>query len=298
MIRRTAHSMRFLRSIWFAAVCLLPASVRGQPASHELRVITYNVKSASGYGTADGMTATARFRLMGEEIATYHPDVFVLQEPGFRADLYDTLVAAMGSNYRYYVLKCPDDQERKRVGLLVVNTAVIVDSIDHCIQGDDPEAGLLFNHWACASLTFQGFSLVVYGFKLAPRDRAKTRRRQIDLLTPYLRKDVAQARAVIVAADLNHRPFDPEYDRWMSLGLVDAFDSLARGDGFTKMDELGDDPLVPYRRIDYLLLSTTLAQRQDHSSRVLHENFFVPDPPHRRWSLSDHLPVMAVFSIP
>ncbi len=84
----------------------------------------------------------------------------------------------------------------------------------------------------------------------------------------------------------------------MSLGLVDSYDSLTRGKGFTKMDELGDDLLVPYRRIDYLLLSTKLAQRQETPSRVLHEGFFVPAPPIRQWSLSDHLPVLAVFKIP
>lgn len=290
--------MKSLRSVWLVSVFLLPASAWGQPAFHELRVITYNIKSGSGYGTADSLTASARLRLIGEEMARYAPNVLVLQEPGTQPALYDTLAAAMGDGYRYYVLRCPDDQERKRVGLLVVSPSVAVDRIDHCIRGDDPEADQLFNHWGRAALTFRGASLIVYGFKLAPRDRSETRRRQIDLLTPYLEKDVAQARAIIVAADLNHRPFDPEYERWLSLGLVDSFDSLAQGDGFTKMDELGENPLVPYRRIDYLLLSPGIAKWQVVSSRVLHERFFVPNPPHRRWSLSDHLPVMATFNVP
>ena len=279
-------------------ILLVSTMAWGQDPPAELRVITYNLRSGRGYGEYDGKTAGERFRMIGREIARYQPDVLVLQEPGSEPDLYDTLVAAMGSNYRYRVLKCPDNQDRKRVGLLVVSQQIVVSRIDHCILGDDPEADQLFNHWARIALTLEEYPLIVYGFKLAPRDRSETRRRQINLLTPYLRKDLEQQRALIIAADLNHRPFDPEYRRWMLLGLVDSYDSLTRGKGFTKMDELGDDLLVPYRRIDYLLLSTKLAQRQETSSRVLHEGFFVPAPPTRQWSLSDHLPILAVFKIP
>ena len=290
--------MKPLLSAWLVCVFFIPLLSRGQQISPPLCVITYNLKSGQGYGEPDGKNPVERFRLIGEEIGKYAPDVLVIQEPGSTPALYDTLVAAMGSQYRYQTLKCPDYQDNRRVGLLVVSPRVTIDSIDNCIQGDGPEATHLFNHWARISLAFQGYPLVVYGFKLAPRHRRETRRRQINLLEPYLEKDITDHWAIIVAGDLNHRPFDVEYRRWMSLGLTDSFDSLAQGDGFTKMDELGEDILVPYRRIDYLLISPELARRLKVSSQVLHENLFVPDPPSRRWSLSDHLPMMAVFEIP
>ncbi len=190
-------------------ILLVSTLAWGQDPPAELRVITYNLRSGRGYGDPDRKTAGERFRLIGEEIAMYRPDVLVLQEPGSEPGLYDTLVAAMGSSYRYRVLKCPDDQDQRRVGLLVISPQVLVSHIDHCIQGDDPEADQLFNHWARIAMTFKEYPLIVYGFKLAPRDRSETRRRQIDLLTPYLERDLAQAQAVIVAGDLNHRPFRP-----------------------------------------------------------------------------------------
>lgn len=233
--------------------------------------------------------------MIGKEVSRYNPDLLVIQEPGSEASLYDTLIVAMGSQYRYKLLKCHNYQESNRVGLLVVSDRVTVDSIDHCIRGDDPEIDELFNHWARIVLDFENQPIVVYGFKLAPRDRYEMRRRQIDTLTPYLKKDLSGSKHVIVAGDLNHRPFDREYDRWMSLGMIDSYDSLLYGSGFTKMDELGEDILVPYRRIDYLLLSPELAKSISGSSQTLQERFFIPNPPQRLWSLSDHLPVMATF---
>jgi endonuclease/exonuclease/phosphatase family metal-dependent hydrolase len=233
--------------------------------------------------------------MIGEELGRYNPDILVIQEPGSIAHLYDTLIAAMGNQYRYKLLKCPDYQESNRIGLLVMSDRISVDSTDHCIRGDDPEVEQLFNHWARITLKYKSQPIVIYGFKLAPRDRYEMRRRQIDTLTPYLKKDLAESKYVIVAGDLNHRPFDREYERWLNLGLVDSYDSLAQGSGFTKMDELGEDVLVPYRRIDYLLLNPELASTLSGSSQTLQERFFIPDPPQRPWSLSDHLPVMAIF---
>ena len=266
----------------------------GQSDTAEVRVITYNLKSGQGYGESSGRNVLKRFSAIGAAIGRFSPDLLIIQESGDDRAYYNTLVATMGSDYRYRVLKCSDYTEGRRVGLFVFSPRVTVDTINHCIQGDDPDTGNLFNHWARISLTVAGKPLVVYGFKLAPRDRTEYRRRQMNLLEPYLKADLAQQRRVIVAGDLNHRPFDPEYERWMQWGLVDSFDPSIRGNGFTKMDELGDDPLVPYRRIDYLLLSPSLATRLPTSSRVLQGSPFVPTPSNP-WSLSDHLPVMATF---
>ncbi len=281
----------------FFVILLIPMAGQGQSSSSQLTVITYNLRSGQGYGELDGKTQQNLFSLIGASIGHYQPDLLIIQEPGDDVKAYEAMVAAMGNRYRYTVLKCPDYKENKRVGLLVYNNRIVINEIDHCIQGDDPEAGELFNHWARVSLNFVGQSFIVYGFKLAPREQSEKRKRQMDLLAPYVEKDLKQQRSVIIAGDLNHRPFDPEYARWKQLGMVDAYDSLIRGDGFTKMDELGDDILVPYRRIDYLLLSPNLAQRLSSPSRTLAEGMFVPHLLERRWSLSDHLPVMATFRI-
>lgn len=273
------------------SLLFVPVLAQCQP-TNELRVITYNLRSGRGYGQPDGKTAFQRFRAIGQEIGKYQPDILVIQEPGSQSDLYDTMVQAMGSSYRFYPIKCPDDQQANRVGLLVVNDRVSVDSANYCIADD---TGKLFNHWGRILLSFQNQRLIVYGFKLAPRQRYETRRKQIDVLEPYLMQDLAQNSLVIVAGDLNHRPFDAEYRRWMKLGLVDSHDSLQHGSGFTKMDELGEDILVPYRRIDYLLLSKSLVKILKSSSTTLNKGLFVPSSDQRNWSLSDHLPVMATF---
>ncbi len=287
--------MNFRRKILILYLALVPLFAWSQASSSELQVITYNLRSGRGYGHSDPQTTAERFRTIGKEISRYNPDILAIQEPGGIADLYDTLIAAMGDRYRYKLLKCPSYEESNRIGLLVVSDRISIDGIDHCIQGDDPEVKQLFNHWARITLRLERQPIVVYGFKLAPRDRYEMRRRQIDTLTPYLEKDLAESKYVIVAGDLNHRPFDREYDRWMDLGLTDSYDSLVHGSGFTKMDELGEDILTPYRRIDYLLLSPELATTLSWSSRTLQERFFIPSPPERLWSLSDHLPVLATF---
>ncbi|WKN45717.1 endonuclease/exonuclease/phosphatase family protein [Tunicatimonas pelagia] len=282
------------RLVVILSVLLIPTLGTSQSTA-ELRIVTYNLRSGRGYGQADGRTTSERFRAIGQEVSKYQPDILVIQEPGGHPDLYDTLASAMGSSYRFYPIKCADYKEAKRVGLLIVNERVSVDSTNYCIEGNISDVDNLFNHWGRIVLHFQDQSLIVYGFKLAPRQRYKTRRKQIDALTPYLKKDLAQQKLVIVAGDLNHRPFDVEYNRWMELGLVDSYDSLKHGSGFTKMDELGEDVLVPYRRIDYLLLSKNLAKTLKGSSITLNQEVFVPNPDQRNWSLSDHFPVMATF---
>ncbi|MEO0331438.1 MAG: endonuclease/exonuclease/phosphatase family protein [Bacteroidota bacterium] len=275
-------------------VLLIPLSLSGQ-TTKELRVITYNLRSGRGYGELDNKTALQRFCLIGQEVKKYQPDILIVQEPGGRAESYDSLVAAMGTLYQAIPIRCPNYEEPKRVGLLIVSNRVQVDSTDFCISSGSSRVDDLFNHWGRIVLSFQDVQLVVYGFKLAPRDNYAVRQQQIDALAPYMRSDVTQKRLVIVAGDLNHRPFDVEYPRWMKLGLVDSYDSLKYGSGFTKMDELGADRLQPYRRIDYILTSKSLAAFLENSSRTLSKGLFVPEPPRRRWSLSDHLPVMATF---
>ena len=275
-------------------ILLIPLSLSGQ-TTEELRVITYNLRSGRGYGEPDSNTTPQRFRLIGQEVKKYQPDILVIQEPGDRAESYDSLVAAMGTSYQAIPIKCPNYEEPKRVGLLIISNRVQVDSTDFCISSSSSRVDDLFNHWGRIVLGFQDVQLVVYGFKLAPRDNYDLRQQQIDALAPYIRSDVAQERFTIVAGDLNHRPFDVEYPRWTSLGLVDSYDSLKYGSGFTKMDELGTDPLQPYRRIDYILLSKNLALFLRDPSRTLGEGLFIPEPSRRRWSLSDHLPVMTTF---
>ena len=290
--------MKRLFSPLLISLLVVTLPVWSQQGPSELRVITYNLRSGRGYGEPDERTRHERFSLIGQAMNNHRPDVLVIQEPGSDPDDYAALVDALGSDYRYCVLKCPAYPESKRVGLLAYRTPVIVDTVDVCIQGDVADAGTLFNHWARICLNVRGTALIVYGFKLAPRNQADMRRRQIDLLEPYLRRDLAQHRLVIVAGDLNHLPSAPEYERWKRIGLVDTYDARTQGDGFTKMDELGSDPMIPYRRIDYLLVSPNLSVHSAGSSQTLSKGLLVPDPPQRRWSLSDHLPVMAIFALP
>ena len=271
---------------------------QGVVDSSDVRVITYNLRSGQGYGEHDGKTVAERMSIIGEAIKAFNPDLLIIQEPGSDHRYYDTLVMAMGSDYQYRLLKCSGYSKARQVGLLVFNTRVVIDSADYCIQGTDSRTSTLFNHWGRVVLRIDDQPLIVYGFKLAPRDRAEQRRRQIDLLEPYLKHDLAQQYPVLIAGDFNHRPIDPEYSRWQALGLVDTFEALPQDDGFTKMDELGDNLWVPYRRIDYLLCSLNLSELLVAPARVLREGLFVPQPPYRRWSLSDHLPVMATFRLP
>lgn len=193
--------MKRLCQLLFVGLLLVAWPVRSQRMPVELRVITYNLRSGRSYGESDEQTRHERFSLIGRTMSEYRPDVLVIQEPGSDPDDYAALVEALGSNYRHRVLKCPDYPESRRVGLLVYRSSVVIDTIETCIRGDVAGVNTLFNHWARVSLNFRGTTLVVYGFKLAPREQADKRRRQIDLLEPYLSRDLAQQRLTIVAGE-------------------------------------------------------------------------------------------------
>src|SRR5690606_18783809 len=163
-------------------------------------------------------------------------------------------------------------------------------------KSDDLEE-LFTRHWGKAKLRLpNGKSIVVHSAHLWPfakeENDTRIRLEEIAAMQAAIEQDsVGDADFILLQGDLNHTPDTPEYERLTSGRLVDVFKAGGYGDGYTA------NAIKPTKRIDYIYCTETLSG-QIKECRTLYEGSFRmnnEDP--KGFALSDHLPVLADFSL-
>ena len=149
--------------------------------------------------------------------------------------------------------------------------------------------GLFTRFWGRVVLETPAGRLAVHAMHGYHKD-AKVRLRELEEVLPVVQKDVEAGMSVILLGDLNHKPDSAEYRRIASAGMTD---SLGKA---TDPAPLTYASIKPVERIDYIWSAGPIAKRLA-SAKVLFEGAFRtnPDDPNS-YALSDHLPVLTVFS--
>ena len=105
------------------------------------------------------------------------------------------------------------------------------------------------------------------------------------------RSDLRANRSLLLIGDLNHTPDVEEYKLWQQGGLLDTFAQVGKGVGTTFIADGLD------RRIDYVWAAGPIA-KQVVDAKPLFQGAFRTNPADpQTFSLSDHLPQMAVFEM-
>ncbi len=268
---------------------LAQAGLQTQPTvvtGRTWRTISYNVLAFKGYPETDGNRARLPvyrrqyIRRLALELELYRPDIITLQESPTETAVAE-LAKELGFQYTYFPGGFP--------GTLLTPHSILASENCPIPDGTRP-TDLFTRHWGKAVVDFHGTALTIYSAHLHPSQQA-LRDREVDLALEVMKSDIGSEKPMIFQGDLNHLPDGPEYNRWKAAGLIDVFDRPNQptpGPTFPSVQ--------PDRRIDYIWVNRALAERL-RSAEVLFEGAFRTQPDPRSIALSDHLPVLAEFTL-
>ena len=268
----------------------LPLVLAARP--NGLRTISYNILACLGFPETEANRA--RFKAMQPqqpmrlalELELYQPDLITFQESVSR-DVAQQIASALKMNLAYFPAAVPSypGSPLGYPGTLLTRFRVI-ESQNFPGKNDDE---LYTTHWGRALIATPSEVVVVFSAHLHPRS-SDIRSREIDGILREVEKDMRKGRSLLLQGDLNHPPDSPEYQRWVAAGLIDTFAVKGAGQPYTSKS------IAPHRRIDYIWAHGPIAKRLTEA-RCLFEGAFRTNPQDpQSIALSDHLPVMAVFS--
>ncbi|RJS85347.1 hypothetical protein CW702_01285, partial [Candidatus Bathyarchaeota archaeon] len=149
---------------------------------------------------------------------------------------------------------------------------------------------LFSRHWGTVLLDTDLGQIVIHSLHLYPDPKGSIINREVREVARVVRREILMGKSVIVQGDLNHEPTDPVYKVWSKTGLIDAFEAVGFGSGETFKSD------APSRRIDYILVGGPLRERLKECRTVREKPFMKLRKGDLTYSLSDHLPVTAMFT--
>lgn len=258
-----------------------------RPNAKPLRVIAYNVFHCTGWPKDRALAnrATAAGQMpdrFANELSLYTPDVLNFSESPSEA-VVERIAKKLGMNYVYF----PSGGNWPGT---ILSRFEIVDSRNVPLTRGQRPKDLFTRHWGRATIKLpDGEKLIVHSAHLYPGPDPTIRLREIPLMLAAMQHDLKAGHSMLLIGDLNHSPDTTEYQHWMDAGWTDTFAKVGHGEGFSITAD------QPKARIDYVMAAGPIAKHV-FESRPLFEGAFrlnTADP--QAFSLSDHLPQLAVF---
>jgi endonuclease/exonuclease/phosphatase family metal-dependent hydrolase len=251
--------------------------------------IAYNVYSFDGYlhspdeekGRPAEQPPGEHARAVGRALLPYRPDIITTSESRDEQTVVE-MAEELGFHYAFF------PSPGQWPGAILTRYSIL-EAVNCPISGDRPE-DLFTRHWGRAVLDTPQGPLTIHSIHTFAGDIA-IRTRELEALLPCVIDDIAKGADVIVQGDLNHRPDDPEYPRWVMAGLSDSYARLGG-------DPAGGATLLrphPCRRLDYVFLSDGLRRRLTEARPLFEDGFRLYAELPDAVALSDHLPQLAGF---
>jgi endonuclease/exonuclease/phosphatase family metal-dependent hydrolase len=251
-----------------------------------LRTITYNVFGGDAYPAhRHNQDILARFRSqlperIALELALYEPDIVTFQEcpsEGFA----DDVAARLDMHHAYF----PGGWS----GAVLSRYPILESENCPLPAGTTRPPECFTRHWGRAMLESPTGPLHLYSAHLHP-EHHDTRMAEISVMLEVMQPHIHGPAPLLLQGDLNHIDTTPEYHRWAAAGLQDAFAQAGEG------ERESWSSLAPRQALDYIWAGGTLRNHATHC-RTLNEGAFRPHTGNpASLALSDHLPVLAVFS--
>lgn len=266
----------------------------GLTQAGDIRVITYNIRSFEGYTKNwDRCNDVVKRGQMAErfalELSLYDPTVICLQEVPSEASAA-ALAARLGMHYAHFKGGWKSKGWPEGISGAVLSKYPILEAKPHpSLNWTDRPEDLFTRFWGRVVLDTPAGKLAVHAMHGYHKD-SQVRLRELAEVLPVVQKDVQVGYSVILLGDLNHRPDSPEYERIAAVGMTDSLGGPADPAPLTSSS------IEPNERIDYIWSAGPISKHLT-SSKVLFEGAFrtnLDDPD--SYALSDHLPVLAVFS--
>jgi len=263
----------------------------------EMRVMTYNIRSFEGYapeGKWDRCQEVIRQGQMMDrfvqEIRLHDPTVICLQEVPSEAVIAH-LAERLDMEYAHFLGGWKNKGWPEGISGAVLSKYPIIEARSHpSLKWTERPADLFTRFWGRVVLDTPIGPCAVHAMH-GYHKNSDVRLREIAEVLPVVKMDLDAGHSVIVLGDLNHRPDEPEYGRWVAGGLTDSFA------GRSGADTLTHSSIERKSRIDYIWTAGPISAHLS-DARVLFQGAFRTNPADElSFALSDHLPVMAVFSM-
>jgi len=265
------------------------------PPAREMRVITYNIRSFEGYATNWDRCHEVRKhgQMMDrfvQELRLYDPTVICLQEVPSELSIA-RLAARLDMHYAHFLGGWKNKGWPEGISGAVLSKYPIVEAKPHpSLNWTERPEKLFTRFWGRAVLDTPVGKVAVHAMHGYHRDSA-VRLQELAEVIPVVKNDLKAGLSVLLLGDLNHRPDSAEYQRLAASGLTDAFA------GRTDAAALTRSSIKRTSRIDYIWSGGPI-RRRFASAKVLFEGAFRTNPDDEgSFALSDHLPVMAAFSM-
>ena len=283
----------------------------GSNDTRNLRTISYNVfNGCIGYkgingrdlppGVQSDLVRAARemgqipTRIM-QELALYRPDIINFSEAP-NEETIAAMASILGMNYAFF----PGAKNGKGhfPGAILTHFEIVSSQTRPFADNNGDLEELFTRHWGKATLRLpNGKPIVVHSAHLWPfaKEENDTRIRldEIAALQTAIAQDLAgEVDSVLLQGDLNHAPDTKEYQQLNSGSLTDVFKVGGDGgNGYTT------NAIKLAKRIDYIYCAGMLT-KQIKAFRVLFEGGFRMNNEDRNgFALSDHLPILADFTL-
>jgi endonuclease/exonuclease/phosphatase family metal-dependent hydrolase len=265
------------------------------PAPATLRTITYNIYEAKGWSRQKYLSKEMdkpagpehlldMARRFADALRVFAPDLVTFQESPAR-EIIEAIAKHLEMKFAYF----PSGENWP--GALLTRFEIASSRNCPIAGGGERPKDLFTRHWGTAVLKTPGGELIVHSVHLHP-SKSEVRALEVTEVIKAIEPVLAAKRPLILQGDFNHPPTGPEYPRWKEAGLIDIFETF----GVNAPETIPADK--PEGRIDFVWASRPLAKRAK-GAQVLNRPPFRPekegDP--ASLSLSDHMPVLAMFAM-
>lgn len=253
-----------------------------------LRVITYNIFGLTGWPADRGRTKKAvalgqMAQRMAMELALYEPDIIHFSESP-KEELTREIAERLGMHH----VRFPGAGHWPGT---LLSKFEIVESQNVPMTGERPKE-LFTRHWGKAIVELPGMGpVIVHSAHLFPTADTTIRLQEIRTMIEAMRPDLDSGRSILLMGDLNHGPETEEHQLWLDAGLVDTFVKVGQGEGLTFRADIAQ------WRIDYVMAAGALAEKVVESRPLFEGAFRLAIDDKESFSLSDHIPQLAVFHL-
>jgi len=268
-----------------SALTVFAEEQRPQP----LRVIAYNIYAGKGWPSDRPLAKKAvkngqMARRLAMELALHDPDIINFSESPSEAVTQEIADILKMNHVRF-------PSGKNWPGTLLSKFEVVAS--ENVPLGYERPPELFTRHWGRAIIKLpHGEPLIVHSAHLFPPSQKDSdiRLEEIRTMLTSMKGDFEAGRSMLLIGDLNHTPETQDYRLWMDAGWVDTFMKAGQGNGLTfKAD-------APEHRIDYIMASGPIASRLVESRPLSEGAFRLNVADENAFSLSDHLPQLAVFN--
>lgn len=227
------------------------------------------------------------------QLALYKPDIITFSEAPDEKTIAE-MAGWLNMSYAYF--PGAKDGKGHYPGSILTNYEIVSSENRPFVDKVNNAEKLFTRHWGKAKLRLtNGEMMTVHTTHLWPFTKnggQAIRLEEISQLLKSIHYDIDHdTKSVLLQGDLNSQPDTPEHTKLTSGGLVDTFEKVGIGNGYTATSK------DPHARIDYIYAIGPISENIAKSRSLYEGDFRLNNADPKGFALSDHIPVLSGFKL-